>query len=115
MQVVALTKRCWLLKGKAVLAVSLKIMSYKAIKTPLVSKLQQVCQFHRVATSLLKSGLLQLVICYNLLKQLAANLWATSFRNQSVDNLQRTCRQKAVANHANTYRYSCCKMLTDLL
>ena len=29
----------------------------------LVNKLQQTCQFHQVATSLLKSGLLQLVIC----------------------------------------------------
>ena len=29
----------------------------------LVDKLQQPCQFHQVATSLLKSGLLQLVIC----------------------------------------------------
>ena len=29
----------------------------------LVNKLQQACQFHQVATSLLKSGLLQIVIC----------------------------------------------------
>ena len=29
----------------------------------LVNKLQQACQFHQVATSLLRSGLLQLVIC----------------------------------------------------
>ena len=29
----------------------------------LVNKLQQACQFHQVATSLLKSGLLQHVIC----------------------------------------------------
>ena len=29
----------------------------------LVNKLQQTRQFHQVATSLLKSGLLQLVIC----------------------------------------------------
>ena len=29
----------------------------------LVNKLQQACQFHQVVTDLLKSGLLQLVIC----------------------------------------------------
>ena len=29
----------------------------------LANKLQQACQFHQVATSLLRSGLLQLVIC----------------------------------------------------
>ena len=46
------------------------------------------CQFYQVATSLVKSGLLQLVACkvittchlqshYNLLKQLVASLWIT--------------------------------------
>ena len=29
----------------------------------LINKLQQSCQFHQVATSLLRSGLLQLVSC----------------------------------------------------
>ena len=29
----------------------------------LVNKFQQACKFHQVATSLLKSGLLQFVIC----------------------------------------------------
>ena len=33
-----------------------------------VSKLQQACQFHQVATSLLRSGLLQLVICRQLVE-----------------------------------------------
>ena len=40
-----------------------------------------------------------------MLKQLAASLLITSFDNQtcnnSVDNLQQTCRQQAVASHAN--------------
>ena len=44
----------------------------------LFNKLQQTPQFHQIATSVLKSGLLQLVICrlvqYNLLKQLIASL-----------------------------------------
>ena len=44
----------------------------------LFKKLQQTPQFHQIATSVLKSGLLQLVICrlvqYNLLKQLIASL-----------------------------------------
>ena len=47
-----------------------------------------------------------LPICYNLLKQLAASLWITSFDDllatcKSVDNLQHTCPQQAVASHAN--------------
>ena len=43
----------------------------------LVNKLQQACQFHQVATSLLKSGLLQFVIC-----RLVTTCW---------NNLQQTC------------------------
>ena len=43
--------------------------------------------------------------CSNLLKQLAASLWITSFLqstcNKPVHNLQQTCRQQAVASHAN--------------
>ena len=40
-----------------------------------VDKLQQVCRFYQVVTSLLKSSLLQLVIC----------IWQSAF-NKSVDN-----------------------------
>ena len=36
---------------------------YTAKNGTFVNKLQQACQFHQVATSLLRSGLLQLVIC----------------------------------------------------
>ena len=43
----------------------------------LVNKMQQTCQFHQVATSLLKSGLLQLVIC-----RLVTTCW---------NNLQKAC------------------------
>ena len=34
-----------------------------ACSLQIINKLQQVCQFHQVATSLLKSGLLQFVTC----------------------------------------------------
>ena len=58
----------------------------------LVNKLQQACQLHQVATSLLRSGLLQLVICRlftNLLKPFAASLLKNQLdQNKSVDNLQ---------------------------
>ena len=40
----------------------LQVVSFTGL-LQLVDKLQQPCQFHQVATSLLKSGLLQLVIC----------------------------------------------------
>ena len=48
-----------------------------------------------------------LPICYNLLKQLAASLWITSFDDllatcKSVDNLQHNCPQQAVASHAKS-------------
>ena len=36
---------------------------FSRIHSQKVNKLQQTCQFHQLATSLLKSGLLQLVIC----------------------------------------------------
>ena len=74
----------------------------------LVNKLQQTCQFHQVPTSLLKSGLLQLII-YRLVTTLVEttcskpvdNKFRQSTCNKSVDNLQQTCRQQAVASHAN--------------
>ena len=40
----------------------LQVVNFTAL-LQLVNKLQQACQFHQVATSLLKSGLLQFVIC----------------------------------------------------
>ena len=59
----------------------------------LVKKLQQTCQFFQVATSVLKSGLFQLVSCRfvtTCLKQLAESLWIASFYNhlegKSIDN-----------------------------
>ena len=74
----------------------------------LVNKLQQACQFHQVATSLLRSGLLQLVICrlvttchlqtcYKLVETTYNNQLATSLLtiwNKPVDNLQQTCCHK---------------------
>ena len=82
----------------------------------LVNKLQQACQFYQVATSLLKSGLLQFVICRlvttcwnNLLKQLAEgpvdNKFGQSICDKSVDNLRQTCPQQALASHANASWY----------
>ena len=40
----------------------LQVVNYTGL-LQLVNKLQQTCQFHQVATSLLRSSLLQLVIC----------------------------------------------------
>ena len=51
-------------------------------------------------TSLLKSGLLQLVICklvnYNLLKQLVASVWIKSFDHQLATNLLTTLNRLVV-------------------
>ena len=72
----------------------------------LFNKLQQAFQFHQVATSLLKSccnlslaDLLQLVETTG--NKLVDNKFRQSTCNKPVDNLQRTCRQQAVASHAN--------------
>ena len=54
----------------------------------LVNTLQQTCQFYQVATSLLKSGLLQLVIC-----RLLTTLSCTC---KSVDNFQKTIHVSCV-------------------
>ena len=65
----------------------------------LANKLQQTCQFHQVATSLLKSIAccnLSFQTCYNLLKQLAASLWMTSFDNQLATSLLTTCNRLVV-------------------
>ena len=68
----------------------------------LVNHLQQTCQFHQVATSLLiKIGLVgatcHLQTCYNLLKQRhAASLWITSFDNQLATSLLTTCNRLVV-------------------
>ena len=72
-----------------------------------VNKFQQTYQFHEVATSVLQSGSLQLVICrlvttchlqtcYNLLKQLAASLWIKSFDSQLATSLLTTCNRLVV-------------------
>ena len=58
--------------------------------------LRQTCQFHQVATSLLKSGLLQLVICRLVIQLVAANLWITSFDNQLLPSLLTTCNKLVV-------------------
>ena len=64
----------------------------------LVNKLKQTCQ-----------ACCNLHFCYNLLKQLAASLWLTTFDkstwNKSVDNLQQTCHQQTVTSHANVSWY----------
>ena len=54
----------------------------------LVNKLQQTCEFYQVATSLLKSGLLQLVIC-----RLLTTLSCTC---KSVENFQKTIHVSCV-------------------
>ena len=62
-------------------------------------RLFATCQFHQAATSLFKVRLIATrywQTCYNLLKQLAARLWITSFDNQLATSLlttsQQTCR-----------------------
>ena len=72
----------------------LRVVNFNGL-LQLVNKFQQACQFHQITKNLLRSGLLQLVICrytclalwkqtlslaltlywhYNLLKQLATSL-----------------------------------------
>ena len=64
----------------------------------LVNKLQQVCQFHQVATSLLKSACCNLSFAdlLQLVKQLAANLWITKFENEFAPSLLTTCNRLVV-------------------
>ena len=85
----------------------------------LVNKSQQAGQFHRVATSLLKSSLLQLVICrlvsticWNNLQQACG--FDNKFGQSTFNKLVTTCNRLA-ASHANASWYqltvtSCCKM-----
>ena len=58
----------------------------------LVNKLKQACQFHPVATSLLRSGLLQLVIC-RLVTTCWNNLQQTCWSNQPGTRLLTTCNR----------------------
>ena len=59
-------------------------------------KLQQTCQFHQIVTSLLKSDLLQLVICRLVIK-------TCSFNKTRVALI--TSDQEAVASRAHKSRY----------
>ena len=60
----------------------------------LVNKLQQTCQFHQIATSMLKSGLSQLVIC-RLVETTCSKFFTINLKQiKSVDNLQQICRQQ---------------------
>ena len=86
----------------------------------LVNEFEQTCQFHQVATSLLKPGLLQFVncrTCYNLLKQLAASLWITSFYNQLATSLLTTCNRLVVnkLSHALQTHLDISLFITSLL
>ena len=67
-------------------------------------KFYKTCQFHQVATSLLKSGLLQLVICRlsNSLKQPVVCLWITNFDNQLNTSLLTTCNRLVVNKLSQT-------------
>ena len=59
----------------------------------LVNRLQQTCQFQKVAKSPLKSDLLQLV--ETTCSKPVDNKFRQSTCNKSVDNLQQTCQQSA--------------------
>ena len=65
---------------------------YRLVATcqQLVDKLQQACQFHQVANSLLRSGLLQLVIC-----RLVTTCWSKFNKLVKIINLEQTCWQLA--------------------
>ena len=75
-------------------------------KTPQIcfklSILQQVATNLSISSSCNKSVKIRLVVtchlqtCYNLLKQLAATLWMTSFDNQLVTSLLTTCNRLVV-------------------
>ena len=59
-----------------------------------VNKLRQICQFHQVTTSMLKSGLSQLVIC-RLVETTCSKFFTINLKQiKSVDNLQQICRQQ---------------------
>ena len=72
--------------------------TYSTLKIlPLVATCQQTtCPFHKVATNLIKSGLLKLTCnlqtCY-LLKQLASSLWITSLKLTSCNKM---CSSKSI-------------------
>ena len=76
------------------------------------------CQ--QVATSLLKSRLLQRIIC-----RLVTSCWrnlqqACGYKGFLTINLQQVCWQQAIASHGSAFWYHLvdwvsCKMLTDLL
>ena len=71
----------------------------------LVNTLQQACQLHQVATSLLRSDLLQLVIC-RLVTTCWNNLQQACWNHQLATSLLTTCNSsiqaciKSVGNHA---------------
>ena len=82
----------------------------------IVTACQQVSTNLSISSSCNKSVKIRLIAtchlqtCYNLLKQLAASKWITSFDNQlatikSADKLPQTFRQQAVASHANSFWY----------
>ena len=81
----------------------------------LVATCQQVATNLSISSTFNKSvnirffATCHLQTCYNLLKQLAAGVWITSFDNQSATSLLTTCNrpscEKAAASHANASRY----------
>ena len=83
-----------------------------------VASCQQVATSLSISSNCNKSVKIRLVAtchlqtCYNLLQQLAAshedNKFEQSTCNKSVDNLQQTCPQQAVASHANPYLLILC-------
>ena len=76
----------------------------------LVNKLQQTCQFHQVATSLLKSGLLELVIC-----RLVTTSWnylqQACWTEVLTINLQQVCWQLAIGLSSTSCRKPCERIL----
>ena len=71
----------------------LQVVNSTGLSQP-VNKLQQTCHFHQVATSLLESGLLQLVIC-RLVTTCWNNLRQACCQQVWTINLQQVCWQLA--------------------
>ena len=80
----------------------LQVVIFTGCWIQLVKKLQQTCQFHQVAKTLLKSGLLRLVIsrlvttCWNSLYSKPANnmFWKSTSKGIVVNELSQTMRAR---------------------
>ena len=118
-------KKCEYLSGQPVIILirtesdysDKKATDFLQVVYQLVKNFQQVATHLSVSSSGNKSVKIRLVatrhlqICFNLLRQLAANLWITSFDNQLTTSLLTTCNKlvfkklsQAIRTHPDRYR-----------